>query len=568
MADAGELEAITREAALLRAAGRTFLLATVVRVHGSSYRRPGARMIVALGDSGEPERWLAGCVSGGCLEADVLLRGAWRTSAGAAVVTYDSLTDDEIGWGFGLGCNGVVDVLLERITPNTTSDPSRVFARCLESGRPGALVTVFASQHPAVPVGAHLAVMPGAAIETTITDARVAEACRAAALQAASAPRAVTQTLEVDLVTALVETIAPPLQLFVVGTNHDAQPLVALARTMRWKVTVCDTNGRHAGRFDGALIGSPATIRAAVDAARDAHVVLMTHDYERDRDLLRALLGCRARYLGLLGPAHRTERILRELGVSLAVRHGLFAPVGLDIGAETPLEIALAIVAEIQATLRGARAGSLRDRAAGIHERGRVVCAVLAAGGSTRLGRPKQLVPFRGEPLVRAVTRAALASSCARVAVIVGSERAEIETAVRELDVRCIDNAAWQEGIGASVRAAVAWAREEHADGLVLVLADQALLTQAHVDRLAAAVRAGAPAAASGYDDVLGVPAAFAASQFDALARLGGERGAARVLRETAGVISVPWADGAVDVDTDADVDVLARFETTRETPR
>jgi CTP:molybdopterin cytidylyltransferase MocA len=355
-------------------------------------------------------------------------------------------------------------------------------------------------------------------------------------LQAASAPRAVTHALEVDGVTALVETIAPPPQLFVVGTNHDAQPLVALARTMGWTVTVCDTIGRHAGRFDGALIGPPASIRAAVDAAHDAQVVLMTHDYDRDRDLLRELLGCRARYLGVLGPTHRTDRILRELGVDPAVRHGLFAPVGLDLGAETPHEIALAIVAEIQATLRGARAGSLRDRSTGIHERGRIVCAVLAAGGSTRLGRPKQLVPFRGEPLVRSV--------------------------------RSIDNAAWREGIGASVRAAVAWARDERADGLVLVLADQPLLTQSHIDRLAAALRAGAPAAASQYDDVLGVPAAFAASQFDALAGLEGDRGAARVLRETAGVISVPWAEGTVDVDTDTDVNVLACIETTREAPR
>lgn len=556
-----ELCAIAREATKLRAEGRSFLLATVVRIHGSSYRRPGARMLVAFGETGEPERWVAGCVSGGCLETDVLLRGAWRTAGGPSIVTYDSTTDDEVGWGFGLGCNGVVDLLLERIAPDALLDPTRVFARCFEAASPGALVTVFASEHAAVPIGARLAISPGDLVESTIADPRVEEAFREAAARARSATRPIAHTIVVDGVTALVETITTPPHVFVVGTNHDAVPLAALARTMGWNVTVCDTDGRRARRFDGALIGPPTAIRAAVDAARDAHVVLMTHVYERDRELLRELLGSTARYLGILGPAHRTERILRELGGEQTRPGGLFAPVGLDLGAETPQEIALSIVAEIQATMREARGESLRERASAIHERARYVCAVLAAGGSTRLGRPKQLVPFRGEPLVRRVARAALASSCARVAVIVGAERAGVEGAVQDLDVCCVANAAWQEGIASSVRTAVAWAREERADGLVLVLADQPLLTRDHVDRLVSGLRSGAASAASVYDGIAGVPAAFAANQFAALAVLEGDRGAARVLRETPGVVRVPWPEGSVDVDLEHDVDDLARIE-------
>lgn len=559
-----ELAAIAEEAAKLRGEGRAFLMATVVRTHGSSYRRPGARMLVALDESGQGERWLAGCVSGGCLETDVLLRGAWRTSAGASVVTYDSTTDDEIGWGFGLGCNGVVDVLLERISADAQFDPTRLFARCFDAARPGALATVFASQHPAAVVGAHLAIDPDGVMETTIRDARVVEALRQAAERAASATRPIAESVEVDGVTALVETIAPPPHVFVVGTNHDALPLAALARSMGWNVTVCDTNGRHARRFERALIGTPADVRAAVDVAHDAHVVIMTHSYDRDRELLRELLASRARYLGVLGPAHRTECILRELGEE-GSRHRLFAPVGLDLGAETPQEIALAIVAEIQAKLRDARAGSLRERSSGIHEREKIVCAVLAAGGSSRLGRPKQLVPFRGEPLVRRVTQVALASRCASVAVIVGAESASVETAVRDLPVRCVVNGAWQEGIASSVRAAVAWAREQRAEGLLLVLADQPLLTSAHVDQLVLGLRAGAPAAGSAYEDVLGVPAAFSASQFDALAALEGDRGATRVLRETQGAVTISWPEGLVDVDSEADVRALAQLETQSE---
>ncbi len=189
------------------------------------------------------------------------------------------------------------------------------------------------------------------------------------------------------------------------------------------------------------------------------------------------------------------------------------------------------------------------------------VCAVLAAGGSARLGRPKQLVPFRGQPLVRRVTRVALGSSCARVGVIVGAEQAPVEAAVRDLGVVCVVNSAWRDGISSSVRAAVAWAREERADGLVIVLADQPLLTSDHLDRLVAGVRAGAPAAGSGYHEVIGVPAVFAERQFAALAALAGDVGAARVLRELDGVVRVPWPEGAVDVDRDVDLGVLARLE-------
>ncbi len=566
-----ELEAIAREASKLRDAGRTFLLATVVRTQGSSYRRPGARMLVDLGDSSEPERWLAGCVSGGCLETDVLMRGAWRTSAGASVVSYDSTADEQVGWGFGLGCNGVVDVLLERVTPDAAFDPTRLFLRCSEVERPGALATVFASTRADVPVGAHLAAYPAGEVETTIADARLSNALRAAAVRAAKAELPTVVTLELEGVSVLVETIAPTPHVFIAGTNHDAVPLANLVRTMGWRATVCDTDARHATRFESPLIGSPAMIRAAVDAAGDAHVVIMTHSFDRDRELLRALLPSRARYVGVLGPQRRTERIMLELGERGAEQRELFAPVGLDLGAETPQEIALSIVAEIQAVRRGAQARSLRSRSSAIHfnaERSgrsyahqRLVCAVLAAGASTRLGRPKQLVPFHGEPLVRHAVRAALESSCASVAVIVGAEHERVEAALSGLDARSLVNGDWREGVASSVRAAVAWARGEEADGLVLLLADQPLLTTQHVDDLAAAIRGGAPAAGSSYDGVIGVPAAFAASQFEALSQLRGDRGAAGVLRGASDVKKVSWPAGEIDVDRESDVIGLANIE-------
>ena len=144
-----ELDAVCKQAAAQRAEGRSVVLATVVRVEGSSYRRPGARMLVA------EDRWLAGCVSGGCLEADVVRRATFRLRDGKPVVVrYDSRSDDDIGWGFGLGCNGMIEVLLERLEAGYPFDPLSFAETCFADEQSGVIVTVFASHDPDVPVGA------------------------------------------------------------------------------------------------------------------------------------------------------------------------------------------------------------------------------------------------------------------------------------------------------------------------------------------------------------------------------------------------------------------------------
>jgi xanthine dehydrogenase accessory factor len=242
----------------------------------------------------------------------------------------------------------------------------------------------------------------------------------------------------------------------------------------------------------------------------------------------------------------------------------LHAPVGLDLGAETPQEIALAVVSEVQATLTNAAARRLRERSGPIHvpavvpRRGRVVCVVLGAGASTRLGRPKQLEPLAGKALVRHVVDVVAASSCDAVGVVLGANAAQIAPVLTGSSATIVDNAAWGEGIGSSIRSAASWARREGASALVLVLADQPLLDRVHVDRLVDAWRSGAPAAASLYGGALGVPALFDASLYDELLALEGDRGAARILRGHDGVVSVEWPEGAVDVDTDADAAALA----------
>jgi xanthine dehydrogenase accessory factor len=357
----------------------------VVAVEGSSYRRPGARMLI-----GE-DRWVAGSVSGGCLEGDLLRRGWWRAGEGGpTLVTYDSTGDDELGWGLGLGCNGVVHLLLERLTAGTRLDPLAFIAGCVASEATGVLVTVFRSGSPALPVGARLARHADGRLEHTLADdAAAAPLADLAARAASTEGGAAVQGLDGG-VEALVEVIVPPPHLFVCGARLDAVPVVALARGLGWTVSVLDRHARWATRerFTGAhhlRVGPAGALAAAVNAAHRPCAVVMAHDYQRDRDYLGMLLRSRARYIGVLGPRRRTDRLVADLiaagTVAADVDLGrLHAPVGLQIGAESPDEIALAIVAEVQATLARASARHLRDRRGAIHDDGAAPGRLRAVG--------------------------------------------------------------------------------------------------------------------------------------------------------------------------------------------
>jgi xanthine/CO dehydrogenase XdhC/CoxF family maturation factor len=364
-----ELERICREATALRARGAPFLLATVARVSGSAYRRPGARMLIA------DDQWVAGSVSGGCLERDVLVRGAFRTRAGAPVVVrYDSTSDDDLAWGMGLGCNGVVDVLLERIDESTMLDPTAFATACFADEANGALVTVIASDDAAIPVGARVIAREGL-LHATVPPGPLRDVLSRAASAALAMGAERVRQLAHGGVVALVERITPPPHLFVIGTRHDALPLVTLAREIGLRVTVADRSPSTSTRArfacaDHLVFGSPHAIARAIDHRACPVVVVMTHDYEQDSEFLLAALATRAIYVGVLGPRERTKRMLGEAGMQLVgeVAGRLHSPVGLDLGAETPHEIALAILAEVQATLARATARPLRERRGTIHD--------------------------------------------------------------------------------------------------------------------------------------------------------------------------------------------------------
>lgn len=366
---------IVDAAARLRREREPYLTATVVCVHGSAYRRPGARMLLTR------FRWIAGSVSGGCLEGDISSKGWWRTQSGEPVlVTYDSrlpqdADDDDVRAAFGLGCDGVVEVMLERAGTGRL-DPLELAEKCLRAQRRGAVVTVFRSEGAGIAVGARLALcdgeepcgdaLPDAVREAMLTDARTAIATGRSCNR--------SYATESGTIEAFVEAIVPPPRLFVFGTGHDALPVVDLARALGWEIAVCSPHGRVSTRqrfvhgADEVIVGSPDELAPRLDEHDRAVAIVMGHHYDLDKHHLAMLLASRVQYIGVLGPRARTARMLSELGHD-ANDPRIHAPVGLELGAETPQEIALAIVAEIQAVLCQAPAGRLRDRVGPIHER-------------------------------------------------------------------------------------------------------------------------------------------------------------------------------------------------------
>lgn len=342
-------------------------LATVVHVQGSAYRRPGARMLIRADGS------RVGSISGGCLDGDVVRKAWWATANDRpALRVYDTTSDDDAVWEFGLGCNGVVHVLLERVAwPETQAALAFLDARRADR-RPGAIATVVASDDASSAcVGDRLLLEASGRLDGALAASpfarSVADAARAALVEGAS------HLLRLDGCDVFVEAVRPPTALVVFGAGHDALPVVALAKSLGWHVTVADRRAAHARRerfpdADRVLLVDRDDPLAEIALDDDTAVVLMTHDYAQDASLLDALVPRAPRYLGLLGAASRARRLLAEAGLDDDALPFLHAPIGLDIGAETPEEIALAVTAEVRAAFAGRAGGVLRGRAAPIHE--------------------------------------------------------------------------------------------------------------------------------------------------------------------------------------------------------
>lgn len=356
----------------LSARGEKLALATIVAVRGSTYRRPGARLLVP--EEGE----LVGNISGGCLENDVADVAKIVMREGMArIVSFDLTADDDAVWGWGLGCNGAFELFVE--PADKAAEVAGALRMALEEERPICMVTILDSSVDGVEQGARMLVRPGGAVERSLGDRAVDAAAREAAIDLLARERSEVRELASG-VRAFVEVLEPPLRLLVCGAGHDAAPLVTQAAALGWSPIVVDDRPEFLNRerfpeaADFVLVERPDKMAETAPVDERTFAVVMTHNFLRDKDYVRSLLSSPVRFLAMLGPAVRTQRLLDELreeGAEIAPAHleRVHGPAGLDLGAEGPEEIAAAICAEIVAVKRGREAGFLKDRPGPIHER-------------------------------------------------------------------------------------------------------------------------------------------------------------------------------------------------------
>lgn len=358
------------------------VIATVVKVEGSAYRRPGARMVIAqLGEA-------TGTVSGGCLESDVAKKAWWLTAAGKPTVrSYSTGEDDdeleEAELSFGLGCNGTVHILFERIDPLAPGAVVELLREVRDSGAGGALATIISEHAPGegVSLGERVALGPASGLQTDMKARWLATAIGQDLQAVLDAQRSAIRCYDLGglqgggEVEVLLEYVPAPRRLVIFGAGHDAAPLVSMARVQGWDITVIDARPHfaRAQRFPNADRVIPAPLKplgqlpAMVDGAA---VVVMTHSLTQDRHWLGQVLSCDPRYIGQLGPRSRTERLIEELCVQQRESPAmcrLYYPVGLDVGGDTPDSVALSILAEINAVFNEREGGMLKHRQASIH---------------------------------------------------------------------------------------------------------------------------------------------------------------------------------------------------------
>jgi xanthine dehydrogenase accessory factor len=359
----------------LSAKGERMALATIVAVRGSTYRRPGARLLVP--EEGAP----IGNISGGCLEGDVADMARIVMDEGRArLAGWDLTADDDAVWGLGLGCNGAIEVFIE--PADRAAEVAHALRTALEDERPICVVVALESDRPdAVAPGSRLMVRPDGTVEGSLGDRDVDAQAIEAGRELLAAERSEIRTFAGG-VRAFVEVLEPPLRLVICGAGHDAIPLVRAASILGWNAVVVDdrpaflNEERYPGAHGFVAVDDPEDVAKMAPIDQRTFAVVMTHNYLRDKAYLRSLLGSPAPYIAMLGPAARTQRLLMDLaeeGVSITEeqRSRIHGPAGLDLGADGPEEIAGAIVAEIVAVKRGRGGGFLKERPGPIHDRPR-----------------------------------------------------------------------------------------------------------------------------------------------------------------------------------------------------
>ncbi|MFT6336634.1 MAG: xanthine dehydrogenase accessory factor [Saprospiraceae bacterium] len=339
-----EIRSIISKYEQLKTTGTKMALATVVNVEYSSYRRSGARMLIT-----EDGNWVGG-ISGGCLEGDTLKKAMYAIHKNEAVkVTYDTREDDPNQIGVGLGCNGLIDVLIVPIR-DLENNPIEILKEIVDRRTPSILVTNLEFGHT--------------------EDFTINQSKSLALNREINNVKANTQSRKTDLENGyFIEYLQPEIALYIFGKNYDVIPLAQIAKDIGWKIKVV-ANPLKVSKQIFELVDeviNPA--KKSIQPDDYSVALLISHDYKTDKENLTKLQAHNLKYIGLLGPKKRKDKMLNELdSETITVRHdNIYGPMGLDTGATSPEEIAISIVAEIRACFSDRAGGKLRDRDLSIH---------------------------------------------------------------------------------------------------------------------------------------------------------------------------------------------------------
>ncbi|MDP4852596.1 MAG: XdhC family protein [Saprospiraceae bacterium] len=352
-------------------------LATLVHLNGSSYRRPGARMIV------DEEGQLTGAISGGCLEGDALRKAVFCIHTQIPkLVVYDTSDEEDATIGIQLGCSGFIQVLFEPIDENDPLNPIELLKKAIHKRQNTVLVTLYAPQiKKGDTVGTSLLLEDSGEFHNNSTFQFVPETLLLDIKETLTVKKSSFKSYQHNDNTfnAFLSFISPPISLVIVGAGNDAIPLQSIAETLGWEVTIVD--GRHTyakiERFSSAcqiIVSKPEKVLQQIPIDEKTVFVLMTHNYNYDYAILKALLGKNIPYIGALGPKKKLDNMITDLKaenifLNEKQKNILYGPVGLELGAETPAEIALSITAEIMSVMNNKKGGSLRNLLTEIHPR-------------------------------------------------------------------------------------------------------------------------------------------------------------------------------------------------------
>lgn len=355
--------------------GKQTALATVVHLEGSAYRRPGARMLVT--EDGK----LTGAISGGCLEGDALRKAQLvMVQKKPMLVTYDTTDDDDAKLGVGLGCSGIISILIEPVNACREHNPIAYLKTILSRRQEAVLVTLFSLDKKNGQPGTCLLLSAGADVRTSLTEDILRNALLKDAETVLRTGTSLTKQYETESpLTAFIERVAPAVSLVLFGAGNDSIPLVQMAHILGWETTVVDGRPNYATsqRFPLAnriLVSKPENAIPQLGFDANTVAVLLTHNYNYDIAALKGLLPLQLPYIGALGPKKKLDRMLDELKEQGELLNdesvaNVFGPAGLDLGAETADEIALSIISEIKAVLSKRTGSSLREKDETIHPR-------------------------------------------------------------------------------------------------------------------------------------------------------------------------------------------------------